>query len=385
MHLVHPETELPQPPEPAYAAARYGNIGVGYPLDSPASSVMTKANFMERVRTAARNVSDKARRVSGRRPNISNPMPIQSDPEQGTPTIAPIGGPAFFGDPGSDVDSPSFGGPTPIISQNSTPTSGFAARRIRDSRGETLSQVRRSSSGSVNSLASLRTHEETAIVHKAQRATSIRNMASGLTASSVRNIDPEARMMPGPSTRGQAPFSPTQNGLRTGRIGTRPISQAASVQNAQADDLETSMAYVNAYSGRESVSTKRASTTYTTMSFSAGESPSMSSSRAESRAGGGRVDKVVSPGGQMVVTLRLTPEGARAQERNALRVQQIDGERLPEFIRAELKARPGHPGEVVIRAMPPVDCSEELVAVAVYDSKNNIVSNEVRFEISQEI
>ena len=97
------------------------------------------------------------------------------------------------------------------------------------------------------------------------------------------------------------------------------------------------------------------------------------------------MDKVVSPGGQMVVTLRLTPEGARAQERNTLRVHQIDGERTPDFIRAELKARPGHPGEVVIRAMPPVDCSEELVAVAVYDIRNNIVSNEVRFEISEEV
>ena len=87
----------------------------------------------------------------------------------------------------------------------------------------------------------------------------------------------------------------------------------------------------------------------------------------------------------MVVTLRLTPDGARAQERNTLRVQQVDGERTPDFIRAELKARPGHPGEVVIRAMPPVDCTDELVTVAVYDSRNNIVSNEVRFEISQEV
>lgn len=252
---------------PPRSTPDYGRLGLGLrrisersqseDINSPASKlrspgVMSKREFITRIKETVRIVSDKAqgRKASRKRPIIGKPIlrssqqppgiPLECTPVVDSPSD-PFNRPGLPSHPGSTIMTNS---PSTSTAEHSIPRrrADFAPPRspaqahLEDNR---LSRpLSTGSTGSLASNASARTHAAEAVVQTASKAISIRSgkSSSGISHQSAISEPTQAvgtrpRLVPFTSAaRVPVPRRPTSPGLDVGSSATRRVpSQTAKV------------------------------------------------------------------------------------------------------------------------------------------------------------
>ncbi|KAF4569762.1 hypothetical protein EYR40_008741 [Pleurotus pulmonarius] len=229
----------------------YGDLSHGPGLKPPSvagSNVMSKREFLTKIKDTVRQVSDQYQRIlqgGPARPVIGKP--ILATPESRT-SPDPIDESLSYTPSG--IDS-SLNSPSSSIADRSVPRrrADFAPPRSPDS--DALLDPggsRPGSYGSSGSLASAETHAAEAVVHTATRATSIHSVALD-----TPQLPPATRPRIVPftsSTRVPVPRIPTGSGKEGGKSRRIPSQKAQIVHDTEksgsGDDLSLGIHYVRA-------------------------------------------------------------------------------------------------------------------------------------------
>lgn len=240
------------PPAVVRDTPGYGDLGHGPGLKPPSvagSNVMSKREFLTKIRDTVRQVSDQYQRIlqgGPARPVIGKP--ILATPPEARTSPGPIDESLSYTPSG--IDS-SLNSPSSSIADRSVPRrrADFAPPRSPDS--DALLDAggsRPGSYGSSGSLASAETHAAEAVVHTATRATSIRSV--GLDTP---QLPPATRPRIVPftsSTRVPVPRIPTGSGKEGGKSRRIPSQKAQIVHDTEksgsGDDLSLGIHYVRA-------------------------------------------------------------------------------------------------------------------------------------------
>ncbi|KAI8974616.1 hypothetical protein BD414DRAFT_468237 [Trametes punicea] len=351
--------------------------------------VMKKAEFLGKLRTTARMVSDKYRRVfSGpRRPVISKPTLIMTSETRvgGAMARGSIEGLPMTTDslPDLPMFDPTHYAPSGLTSLVDSPSSSTDARSVPRRRADFApprvvtspprAHVADGDHHSVKSLASSfetnsssRTHEAEAVVQRATRAMSVRSAASAMSYQSVPASQAEAgrpRLVPFTSaTRVPVPklpsssFSPDPNtAANNGNTGApkRVASQMAKVfrhtggaQTEQpvqteptADELKTGIEYVRAL-GDDGRSVASQAERSPVASFSSIESSHQGHDAGPSSAA--RVPRMLARVGERF-RYRVSTAASR-KTTGGLEARLVSGKALPKFVKVDLDAVPSAAG-----------------------------------------
>ncbi|TRM65335.1 hypothetical protein BD626DRAFT_488440 [Schizophyllum amplum] len=366
---------LSRAPAKSYSAA--------FSFASPVSSaVMSKREFMSRVKQTVRTVSDKYRsvRLGSRppRPIIGKPMPLRAGSEDDLPfsdkqTPAPSVNP--FDDsmaPGTFVTSPSTSTGNQSIPHRRAdmlpPRSPPQVHFMRG--GSPLSrELSLESSGSRDSVL---THAAEAVVQKASRAMSVRSGKSMSGVSFASDMPATARPRLVPFNAGRVPVPPLDAVAKRTDGKPRVTSHTAELYGKSADgagkstseeDLSTALQYVESLSvDQRTVGTAPSMLTVSTnvrSSFSSLES----SHNDHSEGGVPRGQKLLWSAGQRFKT--KVPVQVKPVKSLQLNARLTSGQPLPRFMHADLDFGK-HRGAVEVTGTPmSVDAGEYEVGIYV--------------------
>lgn len=351
--------------------SRYAGLGIGSllrpsgrtPSDSQddSSGMMSKADFLTRVKTTARTISDKYKHVKASssqgnreilpssqvRGAVADRLPFEA--MQKPVTVDPFDdafGTSLPGSPSSSVGSRSiphrradFVMPRSPVGPRPAPASHRQAGSV-------------GSVASFASNASIRTHSDEAVV-KTARVASIKS-AKGVTRGSGHNAEPVPRLVPfknaakvpNPSPPSPARLNtPSSSGSGvSGSSARRVPSQRAYVEGTEmpeqgsSDDLSVGMHYVETLGGDSQV-----------MSTDGRQVDRSSFSLGSSFADNGTHRVIIRAGSRFTHKVPVGVTGASMKFQARL----LSGEALPKFMHSEVRVgRKGKGSEVVITGVP---------------------------------
>ncbi|KAL1743239.1 hypothetical protein HDZ31DRAFT_74997 [Schizophyllum fasciatum] len=339
---------------------------------SPVSSaVMSKREFMSRVRQTVRQVSDKYRSVRmgsrPQRPVIGKPMSVTSSNDGDSP-YSGRSTPAQSANPFEDSVMPSVPGTFVTSASTSTGEHSIPHRRADmlpprspaqvhfERRGSPL--ARQLSLESTGSRDSVMIHAEEAVVSKASRAMSVRSGKSVSGLSFVSDVATSARPRLVPFNASRVPVPPMDPAAkRTGGQGNRVTSYTAELhakpaevtKSPSGDDMSRALQYVEGLSAdQRTIGTAPSMLTVSTnvrSSFS-----SLESSHAGHADGGvPRGQKLLWSAGQRFKT--KVPVQVKPVKGLQLDARLASGQPLPRFMHVDLDLGK-HRGAVEVTGTP---------------------------------